>query len=65
MMAVHRVEVRSDQNNLKMKPGFFQCNNISKHGAWLTGELEEDIDSARHLLVFGSMRASREPIDCS
>jgi hypothetical protein len=50
-VAVHSVEARFDQNDLKMKPGFIQCNN-----AWLTGELEEDLDSSGDVLVFGSMR---------
>jgi hypothetical protein len=28
MVAVHHVEARSDQNDLKNKPGFVQCNNV-------------------------------------
>jgi hypothetical protein len=36
-----------------------------KHDAWLTGELEEDFDPSRHVLVFGSMRASGEFIEYS
>jgi hypothetical protein len=43
----------------------FQHQCISKHGAWLIGELEEDLDSSRHVLVSGSIRARGEPIECS
>jgi hypothetical protein len=31
----------------------------------LTGELEKDLDSSRHMLVFGSMRASGKSIEYS
>jgi hypothetical protein len=47
MMPVHHVEARYDQNDLKNKTSLRpvqQC--ISKHGVWLTGELEEDLDSS-------------------
>jgi hypothetical protein len=62
MVAVYHVEARSDQNDLQNKTMLHpvqQC--ISKHGAWLTGELEEDLDSSRYILVFGSMRANGDP----
>jgi hypothetical protein len=56
MVAIHYVETRSDQNDLKNQNRFRlveQC--ISNHGAWLAGELEEELDSSRRVLVFGSM----------
>jgi hypothetical protein len=52
MVAVDHLETKSDQNDLKNKTRLrpvSQC--IFKHGAWLTGELEEDLGSPRHVLV--------------
>jgi hypothetical protein len=68
MAAVHHVKAKSDQNDLKNKTKLRpvqQYIGISKHGAWPAGELEEDLDSSRQVLVFGSMRASGETIECS
>jgi hypothetical protein len=45
MVAVHHVGIKSDHNDLNNKTRLRpvqQC--ISTHGAWLTGELEENID---------------------
>jgi hypothetical protein len=28
MVAVHYVEAQSDQNDLKIQPGFIQCHNV-------------------------------------
>jgi hypothetical protein len=66
MVEVHHMESRSDHNDLKNKAGLRpaeQC--IPKHNVWLTGKLEEDFDSSRHMLLFGSMKASGELIECS
>jgi hypothetical protein len=64
MVAVHHVETKSDQYDLKNKTRLRQVQQCSsKHGAWLTGELEEEPEPARHGLIFGSMRASEEPTE--
>jgi hypothetical protein len=60
------MEARSDQNDLQNKTMLrpvAQC--ISKHGAWLTGEFKNDLDSFRQVLVLGSMKASEKPVECS
>jgi hypothetical protein len=66
MVAVHDVESRSDQNHLKNKTRLHPVKQwIAKQSAWLTGELEKDLDLSRHVLIFGSMRASGKPVECS
>jgi hypothetical protein len=66
MVVVHHVQARSDQNDLKNKTRLRPMQHcISKHGAWRTEELEESLDSPRHVIVFGSMRANGESVERS
>jgi hypothetical protein len=47
MVTVHHVETRSNQKDVKNENKLRPVRqSISKHGAWLTGELEEDLDTS-------------------